>query len=97
MSAAQKQDMRVLMYTSVGIALFPALVLNVGSVTHYLDIMVFVGIFSLVNIGLSLVMGYAGPRMTYRYPWLSLLHLFDKFRRVPTLSSLRQHKKSGSG
>ena len=45
----------------------------------------------------KLVMGYAGPRMTYRYPWLSLLHLFDKFRRVPTLSSLRQHKKSGSG
>jgi branched-chain amino acid transport system permease protein len=60
MNAAQKQDIRVLLYVAVGIALFPALVLNVGSVGHYVDIMIFVGIFSLVNIGLSLVMGYAG-------------------------------------
>jgi branched-chain amino acid transport system permease protein len=60
MNAAQKQDMRILLYVGLGIALFPALVLNVGSVGHYVDIMVFVGIFSLVNIGLSLVMGYAG-------------------------------------
>jgi len=60
MTAAQKKDMRVLLCTGAGIALFPALVLNVGSVGHYVDIMVFVGIFSLVNIGLSLVMGYAG-------------------------------------
>jgi branched-chain amino acid transport system permease protein len=60
MTAAQKQDMRVLLYTGAGIVLFPALVLNVGSLGHYVDIMVFVGIFSLVNIGLSLVMGYAG-------------------------------------
>ena len=52
--------MRILLYVGLGIALFPALVLNVGSVGHYVDIMVFVGIFSLVNIGLSLVMGYAG-------------------------------------
>jgi hypothetical protein len=31
------------------------------------------------------VMRYAGPRMTYRYPYLSLLHLLDKLRPVPTL------------
>jgi branched-chain amino acid transport system permease protein len=60
MTLAQKQDMRVLVCTGAGVALFPALVLNVGSVGHYVDIMIFVGIFSLVNIGLSLVMGYAG-------------------------------------
>ena len=60
MNTAQKQDMRILLYVMLGISLFPALVLNVGTVGHYVDIMVFVGIFSLVNIGLSLVMGYAG-------------------------------------
>jgi branched-chain amino acid transport system permease protein len=60
MTPAQKQDMRVLLYVVLGISLFPVLVLNVGTVGHYVDIMVFVGIFSLVNIGLSLVMGYAG-------------------------------------
>ncbi|MGD8588582.1 MAG: nitrous oxide-stimulated promoter family protein [Chromatiales bacterium] len=31
------------------------------------------------------VMRYAGPRMTYRHPYLSLRHLFDKLRAVPTL------------
>jgi hypothetical protein len=31
------------------------------------------------------VMRYAGPRMTLRYPLLSLLHLFDKFRKAPAL------------
>jgi hypothetical protein len=31
------------------------------------------------------VMRYAGPRMIYRHPYLSLLHLLDKFRRVPVL------------
>ncbi len=52
--------MRVLVGLGVGIALFPALVLNIPHIKHYLDIMIFVGIFSLVNIGLSLLMGYAG-------------------------------------
>lgn len=28
------------------------------------------------------VMRYAGPRMTFRHPWLSLTHLADKARRV---------------
>jgi hypothetical protein len=31
------------------------------------------------------VMRYAGPRMMFRHPWLSLLHLVDKFREVPEL------------
>jgi hypothetical protein len=40
------------------------------------------------------VMKFSGPRMPLRYPWLSLLHVFDKLRRVPTLSGLKK-KKSG--
>ncbi|MES9971543.1 MAG: nitrous oxide-stimulated promoter family protein [Candidatus Thiodiazotropha sp.] len=31
------------------------------------------------------VMRYAGPRMVFRHPLLSLLHLFDKMREVPVL------------
>ena len=31
------------------------------------------------------VMRYAGPRMTYRHPYLSLRHLLDKLRAVPNL------------
>jgi uncharacterized protein YbbK (DUF523 family) len=32
------------------------------------------------------VMRYAGPRMVFRHPLLSLYHLFDKLRQVPELS-----------
>jgi len=60
MTAAEKQDMAVLMALGVGILLFPVLTTSFSAIHHYLDIMVFVGIFSLVNIGLSLLMGYAG-------------------------------------
>ena len=28
------------------------------------------------------IMRYAGPRMTWRHPWLSLTHVLDKLRRV---------------
>lgn len=31
------------------------------------------------------VMRYAGPRMFYRHPWLSLRHLLDTFRTAPSL------------
>jgi hypothetical protein len=31
------------------------------------------------------VMRYAGPRMPLRHPWLALLHMLDKLRRVPHL------------
>jgi len=60
MTSAEKQDRRVLIGLGVGIALFPALAMHVPPIRHYVDIMIFVGIFSLVNIGLSLLMGYAG-------------------------------------
>lgn len=28
------------------------------------------------------IMRYAGPRMVWRHPWLSLTHMLDKLRRV---------------
>lgn len=28
------------------------------------------------------IMRYAGPRMTFRHPWLSVMHIVDKLRRV---------------
>ena len=34
--------------------------MNVTAIGHYLDIMIFVGIYCLINMGLSLLMGYAG-------------------------------------
>ncbi len=60
MTRAERQDRRVLIGLGVGIVLFPALAIQVPPIRHYVDIMIFVGIFSLVNIGLSLLMGYAG-------------------------------------
>ncbi|EXJ15868.1 nitrous oxide-stimulated promoter family protein [Imhoffiella purpurea] len=36
------------------------------------------------------VMRYAGPRMLWRHPWLSLWHLHDKRRRVPRLEVRRR-------
>ena len=42
------------------LAIFPVLVMHVGAIGHYLDVMIFIGIYSLINIGLSLLMGYAG-------------------------------------
>jgi branched-chain amino acid transport system permease protein len=56
----RKKDMQRWFCFTVGVLLFPFLVSAVPSVSHYIDIMVFVGIFSLVTMGLCLVMGYAG-------------------------------------
>ncbi len=39
---------------------FPWMVRPFEAVSHYTDVMVFAGIFSLVSIGLSLLMGFAG-------------------------------------
>ena len=36
------------------------------------------------------VMRYAGPRMLFRHPILSLRHLLDNWRKVPTLSQVRR-------
>jgi len=39
---------------------FPWIARQIPAIDHYTDIMVFAGIFSLITIGLSLLMGYAG-------------------------------------
>jgi hypothetical protein len=44
------------------------------------------------------VMRFAGPRMTFRHPWRSLTHLFDKMRKVEhpmkMRSELRRRRKA---
>jgi hypothetical protein len=40
------------------------------------------------------IMRYAGPRMTYRHPWLALLHLLDKLRRVEHPMEARRRQRS---
>jgi branched-chain amino acid transport system permease protein len=42
------------------IVLMPVLAAGIPAVEHYPDIMIFAGIYSLIVIGLSLLMGYAG-------------------------------------
>jgi hypothetical protein len=42
------------------------------------------------------VMRYAGPRMTFRHPWLSLMHLLDKLRKVEHPMDIRR-RRSQSG
>ncbi len=50
----------VLLIFAIAIAIFPVVVGSVQSISHYVDVMVFAGIFALVSMGLSLLMGYAG-------------------------------------
>lgn len=42
------------------IAFFPVVANKIPAIQHYIDVMVFGGIFGIVTIGLSLLMGYAG-------------------------------------
>jgi len=42
------------------IIIFPWVASQIPGIEHYTDIMVFAGIYSLITIGLSLLMGYAG-------------------------------------
>lgn len=41
------------------------------------------------------IMRYAGPRMTYRHPWLALTHLLDKLRKVEHPMETRRKQRSG--
>lgn len=43
------------------------------------------------------VMRYAGPRMTLRHPWLSLMHLVDKLRKVEHPMAQRRRTANGDG
>jgi branched-chain amino acid transport system permease protein len=45
---------------SIGLLLFPWLAERIPFVAHYMDLMVFVGIYSIVTMALCLLMGYAG-------------------------------------
>ena len=38
------------------------------------------------------IMRYAGPRMTLRHPWLALMHLVDKLRKVDHPMEARRRK-----
>jgi branched-chain amino acid transport system permease protein len=44
----------------IGLFLFPLLAQRTGLLEHYVDVMVYVGIYSVVTIALCLLMGYAG-------------------------------------
>ncbi len=55
-----KKNCLTLLGAAIFIGVFPWLVMPFKAVSHYVDVMVFAGIFSLVAIGLSLLMGYAG-------------------------------------
>jgi hypothetical protein len=43
------------------------------------------------------VMRYAGPRMPWRHPWLSLLHVVDKLRRVEHPMDARRREREAAG
>ncbi len=36
-----------------------------------------------MRAGIKEVMRHSGPKMTYRHPWLSLMHFLDGFRKPP--------------
>jgi branched-chain amino acid transport system permease protein len=55
-----KQEYKILIIFIFALAIFPIIVYQIEGIQHYIDIMIFVGIFSLITIGLSLLMGYAG-------------------------------------
>jgi hypothetical protein len=39
-------------------------------------------------------MRYAGPRMAWRHPWLSLAHVLDKLRRVEHPMAARRRDRA---
>jgi hypothetical protein len=43
------------------------------------------------------IMRYAGPKMTYRHPWLALMHLVDKVRKVEHPMAARRRKAAQGG
>lgn len=44
-----------------------------------------------------IVMRYAGPRMLLRHPWLGLLHMLDKLRRVEHPMTARRSRRHSTG
>jgi len=56
----KKTDRWIFLVLICLIAVFPWLAQNIGAISHYVELMIFAGMFSLVCLGLSLLMGYAG-------------------------------------
>jgi branched-chain amino acid transport system permease protein len=50
----------LLLGVTLALAVFPWVVCSIEAIAHYVDVMVFAGIFSLVCLGLCMLMGYAG-------------------------------------
>lgn len=44
-----------------------------------------------------IIMRYSGPRMMLRHPWLALLHVLDKVRKVEHPMEKRRRQKSSQG
>lgn len=60
LSFKKNRDIWHLTGFSLGLFMFPWLAQHVSALSHYMDVMVFVGIYSIITIGLCLLMGYAG-------------------------------------
>ncbi|MBW2107537.1 MAG: branched-chain amino acid ABC transporter permease [Deltaproteobacteria bacterium] len=59
-TAARRADTLQVVAFGIGVFVFPLVARRISVLEHYLDIMVFVGIYALVAMGLCLLMGYAG-------------------------------------
>ncbi len=55
-----KKDKLTLTGCALLVVIFPLIVHPVTAISHYVDVMVFAGIFCMVSLGLCLIMGYAG-------------------------------------
>ncbi len=55
-----RNNWRLFLGVTLALAVFPWALAPFDAISHYVDVMVFAGIFSLVNMGLSMLMGYAG-------------------------------------
>ena len=55
-----RKNWLILLGTALFLCMFPLAAARIKAVSHYTDVMIFAGIFCLVSIGLSLLMGYAG-------------------------------------
>ena len=55
-----RKEWGIFLAVALFIALFPWAVRPIKAVSHYTEVMVFAGMFSMVSLGLSMLMGYAG-------------------------------------
>lgn len=55
-----RKDLWILLGAVLFIAIFPWAIKPFRIVSHYVDVMIFAGIYSMVTLGLSMLMGYAG-------------------------------------